>query len=144
MPNLILEYLKVLIWPMLAFFAIWRFGEEISSLFKQSKLKISLFGVEIEVKAADLERVLTAPVGGSLSDRQWALLKRLANEGELKADQFSLRGGDDLVWMRPVRNAGLILTRPEGLVIEAAESIELTPLGILVTKAKFGEKPSPS
>jgi hypothetical protein len=134
----ILEYIKVLVWPIVAAYALVRFGGAIASALGRSKVKLSLFGVEIEVPVSQLEQVLTAAVGGRLSAQQWALLEQSAKDGVLSVAKagYRMTMDGDLPWVRPVRNAGLIMTLPDGQYIEQATDIVLTPLGKVLMSSR--------
>ena len=136
--ELILEYVKALAWPIVAVFTLLKYRDVISGLIQKSKVKLSLFGVEIETKISDLEQRLMAPVGGKLTDQQWALLHKIATTGPVAVAQagYKMQMQGDLPWIRPVRNAGLIVTLPDGKYIEQAEQIALTPLGQLLMHKK--------
>ena len=141
--ELILEYIKVLVWPVIIIFALVMYHDLIGGLIQKSKVKLSLFGVVIETKISDLEQVLMAPVGGRLTDQQWAMLQKIATRGPITVatEGYKMHMEGDLPWIRPVRNAGLILTLPDGKYIEQAEQITLTPLGELLMKERFSGPP---
>ena len=137
--ELILEYIKVLVWPVIVIFTLVMYRDLIAGLIHKSKVKLSLFGVEIETKISDLEQMLMAPVGGKLTGQQWALLQKIAMRGPvaIAAEGYKMHMQGDLQWIRPVRNAGLIITLPDGKYIEQAEQIALTPLGSLLMKERL-------
>ena len=134
--TLVLEYVKTLVWPVIVIVVLVVYRDLIAGLIRQSKVKLSLFGVEFEVQISKLEQVLTAPVvGGKLTDQQWALLDKIAAKDRISvADEGykMYRQGGDLSWIRQIRNAGLIITYPDDEIIELAEQIGLTPLGKLL------------
>jgi len=136
--QLILEYIKVLIWPLVVVVVILKYGSSLIHVFERSKVKLSLFGVEVEINIAELERILTAAAGGSLTSQQWSLLEKIAREGSVfvQKEGYKMDMNGDLPWIRPVRNAGLIMTLPDGKYIEQAAEFVLTPLGKLVMEAK--------
>ena len=137
--KLVLEYIRVLIWPFVAVIVILKYGHSLISVLEKSKVKLSLFGVEVEANIADLERILTAAAGGSLTAQQWNLLEKIGREGSIfvQKEGYKMDMTGDLQWIRPVRNAGLIMTLPDGKYIEQATELVLTPLGKLVMEAKF-------
>jgi hypothetical protein len=137
--KLVLEYIQVLIWPIVAVMVIRKYGQSLIRVFEKSKVKLSLFGVELEANIADLERVLTAAVSGSLTAKQWDLLERIGREGAIfvQKEGYKMNMPGDLNWIRPVRNAGLIMTLPDGKYIEQATELVLTPLGRLLMEAKL-------
>jgi hypothetical protein len=124
---------------MVVMFALIRYRDTIVSLSQKSKVKLSLFGVEIETTIPNLENIITAPVGGTLTDQQWALLREIMKEGQVSVAEkkYVMTMQRDLAWIRPIRNAGLIVTLPDGKYIEQAEHLALTSLGKIVVEAKF-------
>lgn len=140
--KIVLEYTQVLIWPMVALVALFKYGHYLISMLEKSKVKLSLFGIEVEVNIDDLERILTQSVGGQLLPEQWNLLERIAREGSItvKKEGFKMDMSGDLSWIRPVRNAGLIMTLPDGKYIEQATELVLTPLGKLLMEAKLNRQ----
>jgi hypothetical protein len=129
--TFLLEYLKVLVWPIVFLVALIWFPRTIRSVLPYvTKVKLNLFGVEIETTIANLERVLTAGVGARLTERQWDLLEEIFRKGRLSVAEknYVMTLQKDLAWIRPIRNAGLVSTLPEGKIIEEAEQLDLTPL----------------
>jgi hypothetical protein len=137
--QLVLEYIQVLIWPLVVVAIVLKYGRSLLGVLEKSKVKLSLFGVEVEANIADIERNLTSAVGGSLTPQQWDLLERMGREGSVlvQREGYKMNMTGDLQWIRPVRNAGLIMTLPDGKYIEQATELVLTPLGKLLIEAKF-------
>jgi hypothetical protein len=140
--KLVLEYLKVLIWQAIVVFALIKYHEVIRELFYRSKVKLSLFGFEIETKISDLQQSLTSTVGGRLTNQQWELLEKIYKEGAVSVvtECYKMDMQADLSWIRPLRNAGLMMSLPDGEYIEEAEEFKLTPLGKLLMESKMSEK----
>src|SRR5262245_9234094 len=109
--KLVLEFVKALIWPIVAALVILMYGKSLISAFGKSKVKLSIFGVEFEVSTADLERTLTAAAGGSLTTQQWELLEKIGLKGSVSVTEegYKMQLPGDLTWIRPIRNAGLIM-----------------------------------
>jgi hypothetical protein len=136
--KLTLEYLKVLVWPVVASGALFWYRNAIGAALSKTKVKLSLFGVDVEANIAELERTLTAATGGTLSEAQWSLLQKISQHESVSVAgqgyKMSMQG--DLPWIRPLRNAGLIMTLPDGKYIEQATDLVLTPLGKLLMTAR--------
>jgi hypothetical protein len=135
--KLLLEYLQTLIWPAVVIFAVARHGSALIAVFDKSKIKLKLYGVELEVNLQDLQGVLTAALHGELSPQQWTLLVKLRDAGPISIDSagFKMDLDGDLRWIRPIRNAGLILSLPDDKYIELATTLQLTQLGRLLVDA---------
>ena len=139
---MILEYLKIIIWPTIVIFALIRYREVIEEAFYRSKVKLSLFGFEIEIKISDLEQSMIATVGGTLSNQQWGLLEKIHKDGpvSVSTEGYKMSMQADLSWIRPIRNAGPLMSLPDGEYIEEAEELDLTPLGKLLIESKTASK----
>ena len=85
--KLVLEYIRVLIWPLAATIVLLRYGRYLIYMLEKSKVKLSLYGVAVQVNLVDLERMLTSAVGGKLTPKQWNLLKRIAREGSISVEK---------------------------------------------------------
>lgn len=133
-----LEYIRVLVWPLVTLLLIMRFGDTLITAIQKSKVKLSLFGVDIETSIADLERTLTAAVDGALSPKQWDLLEKIWKKGSvsIQNEGYVMNMSSDLAWIRPIRNAGLLMSLPDGKYIEQATELVLTPLGKLLMQAR--------
>jgi len=136
--ELVLKYIEALIWPVTAVIFLVLYHDPILALLEKSKITLSLFGVSVEMTLSQLESSMTAPLGGVLTPQQWDLLKEIAEHGNIsvKDKGFVMSMQKDLPWIRPVRNAGLIMTLPDGEYIEQAKEIAMTPLGELLMQAK--------
>jgi hypothetical protein len=128
--NLVLGYIKVLIWPTVAFFALWRYRNVIRSLLPHTKVKFTFGGVCIETSVDTLERSVNESLHGRhISPDQWTWLKRLQDQGKTPYNHAS-----DYDHLSPLRNSGLIREHPEGWLTDAKE-IEITTLGRLLLEA---------
>ena len=134
----ILEYIRILVWPLVTLLLIMKFGNTLITAIQKSKVKLSLFGVEIETSIVDLERTLTAAVDGALSPKQWDLLEKIWKKGTVSVQNegYVMDMSADLKWIRPIRNAGLLMSLPDGKYIEQATELALTPLGKLLMQAR--------
>lgn len=140
--QMILEYLRVVLWPTVVILALFKYGAGLLAALQRSHVKLSLFGVEVDADISRLEQILTAPVGGSLTPQQWLLLERIEATGSVsvKAERYDMSMSGDLAWIRPVRNAGLLKTLPDGQYIEQATEMVLSPLGRLLMDARRGQR----
>lgn len=128
--TLILNYLQVLIWPLVVVFALIKYKRVLEGLIPKSKIQLNIAGVTIETNMDVLEKSVEESLRGrTLTANQWEWLKRLKNQGITK---YQSKYYEDL---RPLRNAGLIKEHPEGW-LTTAEDIEITTLGKLLIEAK--------
>jgi hypothetical protein len=74
--HIVLEYFKVLVWPLVAIIIAYVYRKIVSSIFSNSKITLQLFGVKIETTMDNLKQALVATMGGFLTDRQWMLDQR--------------------------------------------------------------------
>ena len=93
-----------------------------------SKIKVVLFGVEVETTLSELQSATTEYLGRKLTPKQSNLLKSLYQEGErlLGSNQLS---SEERQEVRSLRNASLIRTLPEDAHLADAKSLRLTALG---------------
>jgi hypothetical protein len=127
--NIVLEYLKVLIWPLVTIVLILVFRKPIIALIPRSKIQFTISNVTIETSLEVLEKSVKESLRGRpLTKEQWNWLKKLSENGRTSYDPNSY---DEL---RPLRNAGLIKEHPEGWLSNAKE-IEITTLGSLLLEA---------
>jgi hypothetical protein len=133
MPELVLEYVKVLIWPITITILLFAYRNAIISVLPKSRIKVSLFGLEVETTLPELETITLATLGGHLNNKQLHLLTRMANEGPIAYEEGGIPK-DDRKWIRPLMNAGLIMTTPVGAHLGEADGLALTPLGSLLVR----------
>jgi hypothetical protein len=127
--HLLLSYIQVLIWPIVAFFVLWKYRDVIKSLVPRSKLKLTIAGVSIETSLETLQRSVEESFRGRrISTDQWTWLKRLHDSGRIPYNHTYYEQ------LRPLRNSGLIREHPEGWLSDAKE-IEITTLGRLLLDA---------
>ncbi len=137
--EIIVRYIEVLIWPLLITVGLVSFREPLLELIKKSNVKFAMHGVTIETSARKLTESLSETFKEELTEKQWSLLEKIQNKGgvSVKEEGLNLRtGGEDFEWVRPIRNAGLIKTLPEGHVIELSERLMLTKLGRLLMEER--------
>ena len=135
-PELVLEFVKALAWPVTVVILLFAYRGAIISLLPKSKIKVSLFGLEVETTFPELETVTLATLGGRLDERQLDLLTSIANRGSVSYGKGGI-SADDRKWIRPLMNAGLIMTIPSGEHLGQAEGLALTPLGSLLMRPRL-------
>lgn len=127
-----LELLKIIIWPLTVLAVVLMLRGYLGPLLPRSKIKVSLFGIEIETTLAKLESATMASVGGELDSRQLELLRTLEREGRVRYQDGVPK--EDREWVRPIMNAGLISTEPQEAHLGKANALVLTPLGRLLVQ----------
>jgi hypothetical protein len=132
--KLILEYTHVLVWPVTISLLLLLYRDTIVSILPKSKIKVSLFGLEVETTLSELETITLATLGGHLNDKQLSLLKQLAGKGTIFFGEKGI-SKEDRKLIRPIRNAGLVMTDPIDAHLKEAESLSLSPLGTLVMRS---------
>jgi hypothetical protein len=104
--DLVLKYIEVLKWPVTLLILLLIYRKAITSLLTsvlpKSKIKISLFGVEIETTLSELKSISLASLGGSLKVKQLDLLRRLGSEGAIHYGPEGILG-DQCKLIRPMR-----------------------------------------
>ena len=138
--DLLIRYIAELKWPLTIIILLIIFRKTLTRFLTSyvlgSKIKISLFGVEVETTLRELENISIATLGGRLTDRQQGLLTRLSDIGPIKYEEGVPEVDWD--WITPLRNAGIIETQPKGAYLRDAQSLKLTALGLLMVKAIKG------
>jgi len=130
---MILNYFEVLSWPVVALIALFLIRPIISQIISGSKIKVSLGGVSIETTLPEIREIISEQIGGSLSQSEQSLLKELATGKEIHYKDGN--SSSDRKFLRPLRNAGLIMTIPRNAYLADATSIQLTALGRLYVRA---------
>jgi hypothetical protein len=141
--QLVLEFVKVLIWPVTLILLLFVYRDAILTLLPKSKIKITLFGLEVETSLPELETITLSMLGGQMDQRQLHLLTTLVNDGPVSYDKAGVPG-EERNWIRPLMNAGLIMTLPAGEHLGKAEGLALTPLGTLLMRPKLQSHPKSS
>lgn len=125
----VIEYIKVLAWPVLVISLALLFKGVISRLIPGSKVKFKIAGVSIETSIPELEKSVTESLRGrKLTSEQWSWLRQLRDDGRSKYNH------EYYAQLRLLRNAGLIREHPEGW-LSSADEVEITTLGFLLLEA---------
>jgi hypothetical protein len=135
---ILLEYVRILAWPVTALIALRFIGPLVRSQLAGSKIKVVLFGVEVETTLSELESATTEYLGRRLTEDQLAFLHSLYEEGEKQLNPTGVSSKDQSN-VRPLRNAGLIMTLPTGAYLAEAKSLRLTALGDFLIRNKVRE-----
>ncbi len=105
------------------------YRKSLAALIPNSRLKLSISGVEVEITPRELQQSVNVSLRGRhLSREQWDWLRRLRDSGRTENPK------DEYKVLSPLRNGGLILEHPEGW-LSKAEEIEITPLGRILLDA---------
>ncbi len=128
-----IEYLKVLSWPVVALTALFVLRPALNQLLSGSTLKVSIAGVEIETTLPEIRSIISEQIGGDISEAECRLLIRLVEDGEIRYRSGTSK--EDRKLLRPLRNAGLIMTIPRQAFLADAKSVQLTSLGKLYSRA---------
>jgi hypothetical protein len=127
--------LEIVLWPALAFVAIFVVRPHLATLLSGAKVKLSIAGQSIETTLPELKQILEEQAGESLSAEHVAYLTSLQRDGA-KRYPSGIEQSDERKFLRPLRNSGLILTVPRNAFLREAEAIEPSALGRLYLRAK--------
>ena len=133
-----IELLKVVLWPIVALIILFVVRPHLSELMAKSKVKLSMFGQSIETTLSELGEVIEEQTEGRLTQDHIQYLESLSAQGV--KDYPSGIDGNERKLLRPIRNAGLILTIPRDSFLTEARSIQLSALGRLYLRARRGAK----
>ena len=131
-----LHILEILAWPVVAIAAILVVRPHLSNIFSGTKIKLTIAGVSIETTLPELKKILEEQYAEVLSP------EHIARLSELRKRPQKYPGGigqsDERKFLRPLRNAGLILTSPRSTFLTDATGIEISGLGRLYLRAREG------
>lgn len=139
--NHIIEFTDILIWPLIALFGMIFFRRTISNAFKSARVKVKIFGVEIETTGEKVADVIWKNFNYfNPSPDQWRLLVQLANSVTpgLKKSSLEQDGFEYKRDFRPLRNSGLI--KGDGSTLSNSKYLQITPLGEFIVE-NSGTKP---
>ena len=141
--TLVLEYVKALIWPVMALAVLIAYRGPIMSLFSGSRITLTLFGITVETTVPQLQEATLQMISGPLTPEQAALLALLARSpGTVSVDDDAVgqvtrtKEGRRCLW--PLRNAGLVMTLPVDEHLSDATHLALTPIGRLLMQSRVG------
>lgn len=130
-----LQFLEIVIWPVVVLIAIFIIRPHLSALFSGAKVRLSIAGQSIETTLPEMKQILEEQVVEHLTDEHVAFLTSLQKDG---ARQYSpgIKESDERKFLRPLRNLGFIRTVPRNSFLSYAQAIELSGLGRLYLRAR--------
>jgi hypothetical protein len=134
----ILEYVKVLAWPITAIVLLLLIRPQLRELLPSSKIKVSIFGVSIETTLPELQRAMNECLGGQLGQDQTEYLAGLYGILE-RAYPTGVRQPESQI-VRPLRNAGLVKTIPSHASLGDSTAIRITDLGVFLMRHKLNNR----
>jgi hypothetical protein len=129
-----LRLLEILVWPAVVVLAILIVRPHLSSLLSGAKIKLSVACQTIETTLPELKQVFEEQAGEALSAEHVNFLTSLQREGPRQYPS-GIEKSEDRRFLRPLRNAGLILAIPRNAFLQDAKAVELSALGRLYLRA---------
>ena len=123
---MILQYFKVLAWPITAIVLVLLIRPQLRELLTGSKVKVSIFGVSIETTLPELQNAINEHLSGTLEPNQMEYLVKLYQDSE-KAYPDGVHSPESQL-VRPLRNSGLVRTIPENSSLGNSRAIRITDL----------------
>ena len=131
----LLKLLEIVVWPTVVLVAVLVVRPHLSTLLSGAKVKLSIAGQAIETTLPQLKQIVEEQTSEALSAEHVKYLSDLYRAGP-KAYPEGVDNKDERKFLRPMRNAGLIMTEPRNVYLNEANAIELSALGRLFLKAK--------
>ena len=131
----LLRLVEILAWPAVAVLALLVVRPHLSALLSGTKITISIAGQTIETTLPELKQVFEEQAGAALSAKHVNYLTSLQREGP-KQYPSGIEKSEEREFLRPLRNAGLILSIPRNEFLQKATGIEISALGRLYLRAK--------
>lgn len=130
-----LRLLEILVWPAVAVVAILVIRPHLSNLLSGARIKISIAGQSIETTLSEVRQIFEEQAGEEISPRHVEYLAGLIREG---SDLYpgGVRESEQRQFLRPLRNAGLVLTVPRNEFLGRADAIEISALGRAYVRAR--------
>ena len=132
--KMIVEILRIITWPITVIIAVFTLKPYLAQLLAGSKVKISLFGQSVETTLPELEGVVSEQAGGALTESEMNDLQKFYQQSVIEYPNGVESKEKEA--LRPLRNYGLIMTKPRGKSLGRAKSIQISALGRLVMKSK--------
>jgi len=130
-----IRLLEVGLWPIVAIVAIFVVRPHLRVLLSSAKVKLSVAGQSIETTLPELKQVIEEQTGVPLSGEQEQYLSLLQSKGGVAYPE-GIRTEEQQVFVRPLRNSGLVVTVPRNVFLVEARAVELSGLGRLYLRAK--------
>lgn len=142
-----LRLIEIVIWPAVALAAILAVRPHLSTLLSGAKIKLTIAGQSIETTLPELKQIFEEQAGEALSVEHVAYLTSLIRGGSRQYPS-GIEKSEERRFLRPLRNAGLILAVPRNAFLQDARAIEISALGRLYLRARgvtsdSGAKPAP-
>ena len=136
-----LDVLEILAWPVVVIVAIFVVRPYLSSILSGTKITLAVAGASIETTLPELKQIFEEQYAEVLSSEhvdylRERLLKGRDRNGDWVGD--SNKASNRRVFLRPLRNAGLVLTVPRSTFLSQATDIEISGLGRLYLRALEG------
>lgn len=130
----LLRLVDILAWPIVVLVGILVLRPHLSSVLSGAKIKLNVAGQSIETTLPELKVVFEEQAGDALSPHHIAYLNSLLRDG---ARQYAggIEKSEERKFLRPLRNAGLVLTVPRNEFLSEAKAIEVSSLGRLYLRA---------
>lgn len=132
-----LHVLEILAWPVVAIAAILVVRPYLSSILSGAKIKLTVAGASIETTLPELKQIFEEQYAEVLLPEHIAYLSALLREGP-RQYPGGVKESDERIFLRPLRNAGLILTVPRSTFLSGARVVEISGLGRLYLRAREG------
>jgi hypothetical protein len=129
-----IQLVGILAWPAVAVVALLVIRPHLHQLLSGAKVKFSVAGQSIETTLPEVKAILEEQAGEPLSPEQVKYLNALYREGAKQYPE-GVDAHEDREFLRPLRNAGLVLTIPRNAFLRDAKAIELSALGRLFLRA---------
>ena len=126
----ILRLVEIAAWPLVAVLALLLVRPQIGKLLSGAKVKLSIAGSSIETTLPELQQIFEEQAGEPLTSEHITYLTALLKNGP-KGYPNGVTESSERKFLRPLRNNGLILTRPRNAFLGRAREIELSALGRL-------------
>ena len=131
----ILKFLEIIAWPTVVVIGIFVIRPHLSAVLSGAKIKITMSGQTIETTLPEIKQIVEEQTSHFISPEHIEYLQALLHEGS-KQYPNGIDDRKDRVFLRPLRNSGLIVTVPRNSFMQEAKVIELSALGRLFLRAK--------
>ena len=134
-----LKLIEILAWPAVALLALIWIKPHLQTLMMGSKIKLTLGGQSIETTLPEITHIIEEQAGTSFNSQEIEFLEVLFHDGAKKYPG-GIDKSEDRKFIRPLRNNGLVQTRPRNAFLSEAEAIEVSALGKLLLRSRGKRK----